>query len=46
MTFDTSSRLGEPTNPRTVPNARRPYLDLDSVYGDGPVGLAAAVRAD
>ena len=38
MTFDTSSRLGEPTNPRTVPNARRPYLDLDSVYGDGPVG--------
>jgi heme peroxidase len=38
MTFDTSSRLGEPTNPRTVPNARRPYFDLDSVYGDGPAG--------
>ena len=38
MTFDTSSRLGQPTNPRTAPNARRPYFDLDSVYGDGPVG--------
>jgi hypothetical protein len=38
MTFDTTSRLGEPTNPRTAPNARRPYFDLDSVYGDGPAG--------
>jgi len=38
MTFDTTSRLGKPANPRTSPNARRPYLDLDSVYGDGPVG--------
>ena len=38
MTFDTTSRLGQPTNPRTAPNARRPYFDLDSVYGDGPVG--------
>jgi hypothetical protein len=38
MTFDTSSRLGQPTNPRTVPNARRPLFDLDSVYGAGPVG--------
>ncbi len=38
MTFDTTSRLGEPTNPRTAPNARRPYFDLDSVYGDGPSG--------
>jgi hypothetical protein len=37
MTFDTSSRLGQPTNPRTAPNARRPLFDLDSVYGDGPV---------
>lgn len=38
MTFDTASRLGRPTNPRRSPNARRPYLDLDSVYGAGPVG--------
>jgi hypothetical protein len=38
MTFDTTSRLGQPTNPRTAPNARRPFFDLDSVYGDGPAG--------
>jgi hypothetical protein len=38
MTFDTTSRLGRPTNPRTAPNARHPYFDLDSVYGDGPAG--------
>ena len=38
MTFDTTSRLGKPTNPHTTPNARRPYFDLDSVYGDGPSG--------
>jgi hypothetical protein len=38
MTFDTSSRLGQPTNPRSVPNARRPFFDLDSVYGSGPAG--------
>jgi Animal haem peroxidase len=38
MTFDTTSRLGQPTNPRTTPNARHPYFDLDSVYGDGPTG--------
>jgi hypothetical protein len=38
VTFDTTSRLGEPTNPRTSPNARRPFFDLDAVYGDGPAG--------
>ena len=38
MTFDTTSRLGRPTNPKRSPNARRPYFDLDSVYGDGPAG--------
>jgi hypothetical protein len=38
MTFDTTSRLGQPANPRTVANVRRPFLDLDSVYGDGPAG--------
>ena len=38
MTFDTTSRLGVPTNPHTAPNTRRPFFDLDSVYGDGPSG--------
>jgi hypothetical protein len=38
MSFDTTSRLGQPTNPITVPNARTPAFDLDSVYGAGPVG--------
>jgi hypothetical protein len=38
MTFDTKSRLGVATNPQAVPNARSPYFDLDSVYGDGPAG--------
>src|SRR5262245_17808480 len=33
MTFDTSSRLGRPRDPSTSPNARRPFFDLDSVYG-------------
>lgn len=38
MTFDTTSPLDRPANPRRTPNARRPYFDLDSVYGDGPSG--------
>ncbi len=38
MTFDTGSRIGMPTNPHTTANSRRPFFDLDSVYGDGPVG--------
>lgn len=38
MTFDTTSRLGQPTHPHTAPNTRRPFFDLDSVYGDGPSG--------
>jgi len=37
VTFDASSRLAEPTNPQTVPNVRTPALDLDSVYGRGPI---------
>lgn len=36
MTFDLTSRLGEPTEPQDSPNARTPALDLDSVYGGGP----------
>jgi Animal haem peroxidase len=41
ITFDTSSKLGVPTDPFTSPNGRTPMLDLDSVYGGGPVGSPA-----
>ncbi|HCU51183.1 MAG TPA: peroxidase [Micromonosporaceae bacterium] len=37
MTFDTTSPLGVPTAPETSVNARTPALDLDSVYGGGPI---------
>jgi hypothetical protein len=37
MTFDTTSRLGEPVSPEETPNARTPTFDLDTVYGRGPV---------
>ncbi len=37
MTFDAASRLGVATAPHTATNFRRPALDLDSVYGRGPV---------
>jgi hypothetical protein len=36
LTFDLTSRLGEPTEPLDSPNARTPSFDLDSVYGGGP----------
>src|SRR5207245_4562701 len=37
ITFDTTSKLGVTTDPATSPNSRTPSLDLDSVYGAGPV---------
>ena len=37
MTFDLTSRLGQATDPAASPNARTPALDLDSVYGGGPI---------
>ncbi|MGH9152409.1 MAG: peroxidase family protein [Acidimicrobiales bacterium] len=37
VTFDVGSELGTPTDPRTSPNGRTPALDLDSVYGAGPM---------
>ncbi|HEY3140642.1 MAG TPA: heme peroxidase family protein [Acidimicrobiales bacterium] len=37
LTFDATSPLGIPTEPTTSPNARTPILDLDSLYGSGPV---------
>jgi hypothetical protein len=36
LTFDATSPLGVPTEPRSSPNQRRAFLDLDSVYGGGP----------
>ena len=38
MTFDTGSLMGSPTAPEATVNGRTPALDLDSVYGAGPVG--------
>jgi hypothetical protein len=38
ITFDRRSPLGKPRPPITVPNARTPAFDLDSVYGDEPDG--------
>ena len=37
ITFDASSGLGRPTAPESARNFRTPALDLDSVYGQGPV---------
>src|SRR5262249_36392348 len=37
ITFDTTSHLGVTTDPLASPNTRTPSLDLDSVYGAGPV---------
>jgi hypothetical protein len=37
MTFDATSPLGVPTPPESTPNTRTPALDLDTVYGVGPV---------
>ncbi len=38
MTFDTTSPLGVPAEPRRSRNSRVPTLELDSVYGEGPIG--------
>jgi Animal haem peroxidase len=40
VTFDTSSKLGVPTEPSSIRNVRSPSLDLDTVYGNGPGGSA------
>jgi hypothetical protein len=37
VTFDATSRLARATNPANARNFRTPALDLDSVYGAGPV---------
>jgi hypothetical protein len=37
LTFDATSDLGVVTDPRGSANGRTPVLDLDSLYGGGPV---------
>jgi Animal haem peroxidase len=37
ITFDISSRLAKPQSPQHSPNGRTAALDLDSLYGAGPV---------
>jgi len=46
MTFDTTSRLGVPTDPEASPNTRTPALDLDSVYGGGPAVSPSLYQSD
>src|SRR5438132_4606057 len=36
VTFDTSFKLGTPTEPTTSPNGRTPTFDIDTMYGGGP----------
>ncbi|HEX2076346.1 MAG TPA: heme peroxidase family protein [Longimicrobium sp.] len=36
ITFDVTSTIDQATDANTIPNMRRPALDLDSVYGRGP----------
>lgn len=36
ITFDVTSTIDNPVDANTIPNMRRPALDLDSVYGRGP----------
>jgi hypothetical protein len=38
MTFDPTSSLARQQDPESIRNFRIPALDLDSVYGSGPVG--------
>ena len=46
MTFDLESRLGEATPPEETTNERSPSLDLDSVYGAGPLVDKALYEGD
>jgi hypothetical protein len=36
LTFDLTSKLGQPASPRDSLNTRTPAFDLDAVYGRGP----------
>lgn len=46
LTFDTTSPLGVPTPPESSPNSRTPALDLDSLYGGGPVSDPELYESD
>jgi hypothetical protein len=46
ITFDASSPLGVPTAPESSTNSRTPALDLDSVYGGGPVTSPQLYQSD
>lgn len=46
MTFDTTSTLGVPTAPEGTTNNRTPALDLDSVYGAGPIAAPHLYQQD
>src|SRR5262245_9133832 len=43
MTFDLTSRLGEPTAPEGSINTRTPAFDLDSVYGGGQAKIVSSM---
>ncbi len=46
ITFDAGSRLAQPTHPENARNFRTPALDLDSVYGAGPVAQQELYEPD
>jgi len=46
ITFDASSPLGVPTDPNRSTNSRTASLDLDSLYGAGPVASAQMYQPD
>jgi hypothetical protein len=46
LTFDASSPLGFATDPRRSRNSRTPVLDLDSLYGGGPVASPQLYERD
>jgi len=46
ITFDTTSPLGIPTTPENSPNGRTPALDLDSLYGGGPIADPELYQSD
>jgi hypothetical protein len=46
LTFDATSELGVATDPRASSNRRTPVLDLDSLYGGGPVASPQLYKRD
>jgi hypothetical protein len=46
LTFDTSSPLGFATEPEESANTRTPTLDLDSLYGGGPIASPQLYERD